>query len=451
MAGEMQKPVQIAGFRIIEIAPAENESLGFDVCMGPTGTFIMISYVEPESLVAKLGMKPGDELVSVNETSFKMITLDQAIDILSTEASMRIVLQTSGFMPEFTEEPEVLENADGIYFDNQWTDPFGKVAQAPSEDKNTLKRFIRRVLISPKSSQDLGIQIRGGIEFALGIFISKIEAKSEAAKAGLRVGDQIIEVNGQIFSRISQSEAAKAIKQSLVNYYTTKAPVRFTVRYLGKLPMLLARQKEPAEAVQEVEANLEDESIDSEIKMNENFKKLVNTPTVLKEEDLFKTDLLHSKVNTHSDGVTDEQVKKLETSIRGHFDSQHDFNLFRYFLSDYLNSRINIQYFLYLITNRLVNSFKRLIDSEQLHSLVKVADVPILNQFVDSRKELLKIELEDKSGDAASYVYLLCPEYKKRLLTRSNECLPLDSEMPQGLEYHKKSLDASLDDLVQLN
>lgn len=81
LAGEMQKPVQIAGFRIIEIAPAENESLGFDVCMGPTGTFIMISYVEPESLVAKLGMKPGDELVSVNETSFKMITLDQAIDV----------------------------------------------------------------------------------------------------------------------------------------------------------------------------------------------------------------------------------------------------------------------------------------------------------------------------------------------------------------------------------
>lgn len=170
---------------------------------------------------------------------------------------MRIVLQTSGFMPEFLEEPAVLENADGIYFDNQWTDPFGKATKAPSEDKNTLKRFIRRILISPKSpSHDLGLQVRGGIEFSLGIFISKLEPKSEAAKAGLRVGDQIIEVNGQIFSRISQSEAVKAIKQSLVNYYTTKAPIRFTVRYLGKLPQLLSRQREPVEAVQEVEANL---------------------------------------------------------------------------------------------------------------------------------------------------------------------------------------------------
>ena len=74
--------VQIAGFRIIEISPAEDESLGFDICMGPTGTFIMISYVEPNSLVERLGMKPGDELVSVNETSFKMIDLEHAYEVI---------------------------------------------------------------------------------------------------------------------------------------------------------------------------------------------------------------------------------------------------------------------------------------------------------------------------------------------------------------------------------
>jgi membrane-associated protease RseP (regulator of RpoE activity) len=73
--------VKIAGFRIIDLEPKDDESLGFDICMGPTGTFIMINYVEPKSLVEKLGMKVGDELVSVNETSFKMIELDQAIEV----------------------------------------------------------------------------------------------------------------------------------------------------------------------------------------------------------------------------------------------------------------------------------------------------------------------------------------------------------------------------------
>jgi hypothetical protein len=78
---ERKEPIKIAGFRIIDIEPNENESLGFDICMGPTNTFIMISYVEPQSTVAKYGMKIGDELVSVNDTSFKMMELDQAIEV----------------------------------------------------------------------------------------------------------------------------------------------------------------------------------------------------------------------------------------------------------------------------------------------------------------------------------------------------------------------------------
>ncbi len=185
--GELNS-VQIAGFRIIEIAPAEDESLGFDVCMGPTGTFIMISYVEPGSLVEKLGMKPGDELVSVNETSFKMITLDQAVDVLSTEPTMRIVLQTSGFMPEFIDETSPGVDPSGAYFDNQWLNPFGRPTQPPAECKTTLKRLIRRLTILPKSSKGLGLHIRGGIEFSLGIFVSRVESMSDAAFAGLRVG-----------------------------------------------------------------------------------------------------------------------------------------------------------------------------------------------------------------------------------------------------------------------
>lgn len=79
---EYPDPIRIAGFRIIDLVPKDDdESLGFDICMGPTGTFIMVNYVEPNSMVEKLGMKVGDEVVSVNEISFKMIELDQAIEV----------------------------------------------------------------------------------------------------------------------------------------------------------------------------------------------------------------------------------------------------------------------------------------------------------------------------------------------------------------------------------
>ena len=144
--------VKIAGFRIIDLAPQENESLGFDICLGPTGTFIMISYVEPSSLVEKLGMKMGDELVSVNDISFKMIDIEQAIDVLSTEPTLRIVLQTSGFMPEDS-RPQVednareLKNVENVFeFNNEWTNPFGVKSSPPFENKTSLKRHIRRVI-----------------------------------------------------------------------------------------------------------------------------------------------------------------------------------------------------------------------------------------------------------------------------------------------------------------
>ena len=147
--------VKIAGFRIIDLAPQENESLGFDICLGPTGTFIMISYVEPASLVERLGMKIGDELVSVNDISFKMIDIEQAIDVLSSEATLRIVLQTSGFLPEDSlgqenGQQQGLELTDTerslvFEFNNEWTSPFGGLIAPPRENKSSMKRHVRRV------------------------------------------------------------------------------------------------------------------------------------------------------------------------------------------------------------------------------------------------------------------------------------------------------------------
>lgn len=162
-------------------------------------------------------------------------------------------------------------------------------------------------------------------------------------------------------------------------------------------------------------------------------------------------ELIQTKLNTHSDSISNNETKKLD-SIKVCFDTKHDFNLFRYYLNDYLNSRINIQYFLFLITNRIVKSFKKLIDSEQLHGLIKVNDVEVLDKFLQTRQELLKVEVDDKLNDeSASYVYLMCENYKKRLATRSTENLEImsDPESAQG-GLHDKPFYKSLDNLVEI-
>ncbi|KAL7669665.1 hypothetical protein ACOME3_010312 [Neoechinorhynchus agilis] len=74
----------------------------------------------------------------------------------------------------------------------------------------------------------LGLVIRGGSEYGLGIFVSRIEQNTAAAEAGLLISDQIINVNGHDFRNISHSKAVKVLRS-----YTT---LRLLVRYIGKLP-----------------------------------------------------------------------------------------------------------------------------------------------------------------------------------------------------------------------
>ena len=70
---------------------------------------------------------------------------------MSTEATLRIVLQTSGFLPEqlpIDAEKNVnsLEKSSlETMFDNEWMDPFGNLTSPPSESKNKLRRLIRKV------------------------------------------------------------------------------------------------------------------------------------------------------------------------------------------------------------------------------------------------------------------------------------------------------------------
>jgi hypothetical protein len=67
--------------------------------------------------------------------------------VLSSEANLKIVLQTSGFMPEAyekdsnAESSEIQQNGSN----SGWFSPFGRSTRPPSESNATLRRHIRRV------------------------------------------------------------------------------------------------------------------------------------------------------------------------------------------------------------------------------------------------------------------------------------------------------------------
>ena len=130
----------------------------------------------------------------------------------------------------------------------------------------------------------------------------------------MKVSDQIIECNGQSFSRISNPDAEYILKTALINYKSNKLPIKITVRYLGKLPIL------------KIANNNNKTSIDKNITI-ENNNNLTKNVTVNEND-----------------------------SLKVLFDSVLDFRLFIYFINEYDNNRLTVQYLVYLILKNFKNT-----------------------------------------------------------------------------------------------
>ncbi|XP_072733005.1 PDZ domain-containing protein 11 isoform X1 [Ciconia boyciana] len=87
-------------------------------------------------------------------------------------------------------------------------------------------------LVFPGKTQ-LGFNIRGGKASQLGIFISKVIPDSDAHRAGLQEGDQVLSVNDVDFQDIEHSKAVEILK--------TAREITMRVRYF---PYNYQRQKE---------------------------------------------------------------------------------------------------------------------------------------------------------------------------------------------------------------
>nr|XP_044620232.1 PDZ domain-containing protein 11 isoform X1 [Equus asinus]XP_044620233.1 PDZ domain-containing protein 11 isoform X1 [Equus asinus]XP_044620234.1 PDZ domain-containing protein 11 isoform X1 [Equus asinus]XP_044620235.1 PDZ domain-containing protein 11 isoform X1 [Equus asinus]XP_044620236.1 PDZ domain-containing protein 11 isoform X1 [Equus asinus] len=99
---------------------------------------------------------------------------------------------------------------------------------------NELTQFLPRIvtLKKPPGAQ-LGFNIRGGKASQLGIFISKVIPDSDAHRAGLQEGDQVLAVNDVDFQDIEHSKAVDILK--------TAREISMRVRFF---PYNYHRQKE---------------------------------------------------------------------------------------------------------------------------------------------------------------------------------------------------------------
>ncbi|CAF0916575.1 unnamed protein product [Didymodactylos carnosus] len=206
--------------RHIQLVTKDN-TLDFTITGGNGMEPIHVTGVVWGSQAYLQGMRSGDEIVSVNEIPFKDITYSQAIGVLYSSPCLDIILRASQDHPLDT----TLYN---------WYNPTLKRTTSPPPKNylasNTqLHYFQKTVNLHARPGRRLGLSIRGGTEFGLGIFVSGIDKDSLSDQAGLRVGDQILEVNDIDFCHINHSDAVQILQ--------THNQMKIHIRQLDKLPL----------------------------------------------------------------------------------------------------------------------------------------------------------------------------------------------------------------------
>lgn len=99
----------------------------------------------------------------------------------------------------------------------------------------------QRVVTLARSQRDetLKFNILGGWDKGYGIFISRVDKDSKAYEAGIRKGDQIIEVNGHSFQHITLQNALETLKSF------THSSITLKYNPIGFNEMLLHPEKSP--------------------------------------------------------------------------------------------------------------------------------------------------------------------------------------------------------------
>ncbi|XP_004638525.1 whirlin isoform X6 [Octodon degus] len=215
-----------------------HEGLGFSIRGGSEhGVGIYVSLVEPGSLAEKEGLRVGDQILRVNDKSLARVTHAEAVKALKGSKKLVLSVYSAGRIP-------------GGYVTNHiytWVDPQGRSISPPSglpqphgstlrqheSDRRSGLHLLqggdeKKVNLVLGNGRSLGLTIRGGAEYGLGIYITGVDAGSEAESSGLKVGDQILEVNGRSFLSILHDEAVKLLKSS--------PHLILTVKDVGRLP-----------------------------------------------------------------------------------------------------------------------------------------------------------------------------------------------------------------------
>uniref|UniRef100_A0A8C2Q4K6 PDZ domain containing 7a n=1 Tax=Cyprinus carpio TaxID=7962 RepID=A0A8C2Q4K6_CYPCA len=209
----------------ITVDKSEDGRLGFSVRGGSEhGLGIFVSKVEDDSSAELAGLCVGDKLVEVNGISLESITMSSAVKVLTGNNRLRMVVRRVGKVPGIRYSKEKTTWVDLIHR-RMVVEENGRTPSEASSD-GALRRIVH--LYTTSDDYCLGFNIRGGKEFGLGIYVSKLDPGGLAEQNGIKMGDQILAANGVSFEDITHSNAVEVLK--------SHTHVMLTIKEAGRYP-----------------------------------------------------------------------------------------------------------------------------------------------------------------------------------------------------------------------
>ena len=204
--------------------------------------------VEQGTIADGQGIKSGDEILRANGIDFTNITHSDALkvsllgllhhDFAYASASAEFcsdlivwalqVLKSSKHLNLVmrTAQPTInVGDFRGEFY--TWVDKFGNPVNPPKESE-ILRAPKRLVDLQIDPGQNLGLMIRGGCEYGLGIYVTGVDPGSVAERVGLQRGDEILQVNSRPFTSVTHDKAVQTLKSC--------RKMTLTVAHVGKIP-----------------------------------------------------------------------------------------------------------------------------------------------------------------------------------------------------------------------
>ncbi|XP_052100288.1 uncharacterized protein LOC127734453 isoform X2 [Mytilus californianus] len=215
---------------LIKIHKAEDNNIGFCIRGGlEHGLGVYVSGVDQGSAAEESTLQIGDKILEANNISLQRLPSSSAVKVLTGSNQLKLLVERTGMIPEWrlSRERTVWYDCQMKKVTNGEYEEYGATNYFRGIDVDIPERCVTSSNVTDE--EDLGLNIRGGNEYRLGIYVSIVEEGSKADKTGIQIGDQIINVNGIPFDNISHAHAVETLNSDTHLIITLRDVGRFPV------------------------------------------------------------------------------------------------------------------------------------------------------------------------------------------------------------------------------